>query len=177
MTETSTPNLKVLAQYVRDLSFENPRAPASFQDPRPEIELGVEMNARGTADNHFEVEMKLMAQAKGTNGPVFNIELVYSGLFELINVPQELIEQTLLVDCPRYLFPFARRIIADLTSDGGFYPPMLLDPVDFGVLYMQQRGQSQPGMPNLAKSDDSLSFSGDKDENMHILQEAPKFNA
>lgn len=136
---SETPNLQVLAQYVRDLSFENPRAPAAQQESRPEVDFSVEMNAKGMADDHYELELKLTANASTPVGPVFRIELVYAGIFRLSRIPQEHIEQTLLVECPRYLFPFARRIITELTIDGGFYPPMMLDPIDFAALYAQQK--------------------------------------
>jgi len=135
-------NMQVLAQFIRDFSFENPRAPNSLRmDQRPEIDMGVEMNAKGRPDGLFEVDLKLSVKASNPEGPMFAIELVYGGLFQLANVPQAAIEPTLLVECPRYLFPFAPRIIADATSDGGFFPPFLVEPIDFAALYMQQKGQ------------------------------------
>ena len=137
----STPNMQVLAQFTRDFSFENPRAPNSLRmEWRPEVDLGVEMGAMGRPDGLFEVDLKLTVKASTPDGPMFAIELVYGGLFQLSNIPQEMMEPTLLVECPRYLFPFARRIIADATADGGFVPPFFLDPIDFGTLYMQQKG-------------------------------------
>ncbi len=137
----NTPNMQVLAQFTRDFSFENPRAPESLRmESRPEVDLGVEMGAKGRTDGLFEVDLKLTVKATTPDGPMFAIELVYGGLFQLTNIPQEMMEPTLLVECPRYLFPFARRIIADATSDGGFVPPFFLEPIDFGSLYMQQKG-------------------------------------
>lgn len=151
VTPTETPeantvplpaNMQVMAQFVRDFSFENPRAPNSLRmDQRPEIDMGVEMNAKGRPDGLFEVDLKLSVKASNPEGPMFAIELVYGGLFQLAGVPQPMIEPTLLVECPRYLFPFARRIIADATADGGFFPPFFVEPIDFGTLYMQQKGQ------------------------------------
>jgi len=139
-TTTLPPNMQVVAQFIRDFSFENPRAPESLRmEVRPEIDMGVEMNAKGRPDGLFEVDLKLTVKASNPDGPVFAIELVYGGLFQLANVPQPMIEPTLLVECPRYLFPFARRIIADVTSDGGFFPPFFVEPIDFGTLYMQQK--------------------------------------
>ena len=145
----STPNMQVLAQFTRDFSFENPRAPNSLRmESRPEVDLGVEMGAKGRPDGLFEVDLKLTVKASTPDGPMFAIELVYGGLFQLSSIPQEMMEPPLLVECPRYLFPFARRIIADATADGGFVPPFFLDPIDFGTLYMQQKGnilaQQQP---------------------------------
>lgn len=137
----TTPNMQVLAQFIRDFSFENPRAPDSLRaDSRPEVDLGVEMGAKGRPDGLFEVDLKLTVKATTPEGAMFAIELVYGGLFQLSNIPPEMMEPTLLVECPRYLFPFARRIVADATADGGFMPPFFLDPIDFGTLYMQQKG-------------------------------------
>lgn len=138
--EQPVPNMQVLAQFIRDFSFENPRAPNSLRmDARPEVDLGVEMSAKGRTDGLFEVDLKLTVKASTAEGPMFAIELVYGGLFQLGNIPEQMIEPTLLVECPRYLFPFARRIVADVSADGGFTPPFFLDPIDFGTLYMQQK--------------------------------------
>lgn len=134
------PNMQVLAQFIRDFSFENPRAPNSLRtDSRPEVDLGVEMSAKGRTDGLFEVDLKLTVKAATPEGPMFAIELVYGGLFQLGNIPENMVEPTLLIECPRYLFPFARRIIADVSSDGGFVPPFFLEPIDFGTLYLQQK--------------------------------------
>ncbi|MEI9903802.1 MAG: protein-export chaperone SecB [Asticcacaulis sp.] len=139
----NAPNMQVLAQFIRDFSFENPRAPNSLRvESRPEVDLGVEMSAKGRSDGLFEVDLKLTIKASTPEGPMFAIELVYGGLFQLINVPETHVEPTLLVECPRYLFPIVRRIVADVTSDGGFMPPFNLDPIDFGALYMQQKAQA-----------------------------------
>ena len=138
-----TPNMMVLAQFIRDFSFENPRAPNSLRvEARPEVDLGVEMSAKGRPDGLFEVDLKLSVKASTEEGAMFAIELVYGGLFQLANLPENMIEPTLLVECPRYLFPFARRIIADASSDGGFSPPFFVDPIDFGTLYLQQKGNA-----------------------------------
>lgn len=143
---TTPPNMQVLAQFIRDFSFENPRAPNSLRvESRPDVDLGVEMSAKGRTDGLFEVDLKLTVKASTSDGPMFAIELVYGGLFQLINVPESHVEPTLLVECPRYLFPFVRRIVADVTSDGGFLPPFNLDPIDFGTLYMQQKAQAAVG--------------------------------
>ena len=149
MQSTPPPAMTVLAQFIRDFSFENPRAPNSLRvEARPEVDLGVEMSAKGRSDGLFEVDLKLSVKAATPEGPMFAVELVYGDLFQLGNVPEELVEPTLLVECPRYLFPFARRIVADASSDGGFSPPFYIDPIDFGTLYMQQKAnvlsQQQP---------------------------------
>jgi preprotein translocase subunit SecB len=134
------PVMRVLAQYVRDFSFENPRAPDSLRiEGRPDIDMGVEMNARGRADGLFEVDLKLRVDAKSDDGALFTVELVYGGLFQIGNVTEDQVEPMLLIECPRFLFPFARRIIADATADGGFFPPFMMEPIDFAALYMAQK--------------------------------------
>ena len=138
------PSLRVLAQFTRDLSFESPRAPDSLRmaDGQPNVELGVEMSAKGRADGLFEVDLKLSVRASRDNAIAFQVELVYGGLFEIQSVPAEALEQVLLIECPRYLFPFARRIIADLIVDGGF-PPFLLEPIDFNAIYASRQAQGE----------------------------------
>jgi preprotein translocase subunit SecB len=133
------PGIRVLAQFIRDMSFENPRAPESLRGAaQPQIDLGVEMNARSREDGFFEVDLKLSAKAAREDGPIFVVELLYGGVFQITGVGAEDIEPVLLIECPRYLFPFARRIIADVTSDGG-YPPFLLDPIDFAGVYQARK--------------------------------------
>ena len=140
------PGFRILAQYVRDLSFENPKAPDSLRiDGKPAIDMGVEMNAQGRPDGLFELDLKLSIKATHENQPVFHVELVYGGLFQLANVSEQDIEPLLLIECPRYLFPFAREIIAGATSDGGFYPPFMLDPIDFAGIYVARQQQIERG--------------------------------
>lgn len=138
------PGIRILAQFVRDLSFENPRAPDILRagGVQPQIDMGVEMNARGREDGLFEVDLKLSARATREDGPVFVVELVYGGLFAIDGVPPENLEPVLLIECPRFLFPFARRIIADVTADGAF-PPFMLDPIDFGAVYMARKAEAE----------------------------------
>lgn len=147
----------VLGQYVKDLSFENPGAPGNLQkmaDAKPQIDVSVNVNARKLAEDRFEVDLKVTARAHHEEQTVFLSELVYSGIFGARNMPDEAIQPFLLIECPRILFPFARRIIADVTRDGGF-PPLLLEPIDFAALYrqhlMQQQQEQQPnqdGVPS-----------------------------
>jgi preprotein translocase subunit SecB len=136
------PGIRILAQFVRDFSFENPRAPEALRagGPQPQIELGVEMNARGRDDGLYEVDLKLSASANGEGGPLFVVELLYGGLFQITGVPAEDMEPVLLIECPRYLFPFARRIIADISAEGGF-PPFMLDPIDFAGVYAARKAE------------------------------------
>jgi len=138
------PGIRILAQFIRDLSFENPRAPESLRQgaAQPQIDLGVEMNARGREDGLYEVDLKLSAQAAREDGALFMVELVYGGLFQIGGVPEAEMEPVLLIECPRFLFPFARRIIADLSSEGGF-PPFLLDPIDFAGVYAARKAEAQ----------------------------------
>ena len=138
------PGVRVLAQFIRDLSFENPRATEVLRagGAQPQIEMGVEMNARGREDGFFEVDLKLSARATREDGPVFHIELLYGGVFAIEGVGPEDVEPVLLIECPRFLFPFARRVIADVTSDGGF-PPFLLDPIDFAGVYAARKAQGE----------------------------------
>jgi len=140
----SMQGLRILAQFIRDLSFENPRAPESLRSAttQPQIDLGVEMNARARPDGLFEVDLKLTASALAGADPVFQIELLYGGLFQITGVPEAEMETVLMVECPRYLFPYARRVISDLTAEGGF-PPFMLDPIDFGAVYLARRQQME----------------------------------
>lgn len=140
--DQAAPQIRILAQFTRDLSFENPKAPESLRLPgQPEIEVGVELNARGRPDGLFEVDLKLMVSSKVEKEMMFHVELLYGGLFQIEGVPEEHLEPVLLIECPRFLFPYARRIIADLTQDGGF-PPFNLEPLDFAAVY-QARLQQQ----------------------------------
>jgi preprotein translocase subunit SecB len=139
-----SPGIRILAQFIRDLSFENPRAPDSLraQAGPPQIDLGVEMNARARSDELYESDLKLTVTAQTNGETLFQIELLYGGLFQLANIPEAEIEAVLLVECPRFLFPYARRLIADLSGEGGF-PPFLLDPIDFAAVYQARRAQAQ----------------------------------
>jgi preprotein translocase subunit SecB len=139
------PQVAILTQYVKDLSFENPNAPNSLQvQAQPRIDVNVGVNARKVADDVFEVELKITAKADVDGNAAFMVELVYAGLFGLKHVPDEALEPFCIIEGPRILFPFARRIIADAVRDGGF-PPLMLDPIDFGQLYLAQQQQGQVG--------------------------------
>jgi len=140
------PQMAILAQYVKDLSFENPNAPQIFQsNAQPQLDVNVNVSIAQPGDDVYEVSLKITATAKLEDAVSFAIELLYGGLFGLRNVPQEALQPFLLVEAPRLLFPFARRVIADATRDGGF-PPLLLEPIDFASLYMQQMGGPQEGV-------------------------------
>lgn len=141
-------SISILVQYVKDISFENPNSPASLQpsEERPNINVSVDVLARRLTENQFEVELKIGAQAKRGEEVLFITEVSYAGIFAISGVPDNELQPVLLIFCPSILFPFTRRIVADLTRDGGF-PPLLLDPIDFGKLY-QQKAQQQKAASN-----------------------------
>lgn len=136
--QSNAPQLAVLGQFVKDLSFENPNAPASFQAKEPpKIDVAVDLRANRMAEEVFEIDLKFSAKASQGDKTSFVAELVYTGLFGIKNVPDEQLEAVCLIECPRMIFPFARRVLADTTRDGGF-PPLMLDPIDFVGLYQQR---------------------------------------
>ncbi len=144
--EPEGPSFAVLAQYLKDLSFENPRAPEIFQDVKtPKMDVGVDVNARSIATNQYEVELSVSAKAMHENEAIFIVEASYAGAFEIRNIPRDQLEGVMLVECPRLLFPFMRQIIADATRNGNF-PPLMLEPIDFMAIYLANRQrQQQPG--------------------------------
>lgn len=137
------PRLSILTQYIKDLSFENPRAPYGLQagQPRPEIEIQVDVRASQLGEGQYEVIVELNVDAKAGENAVFLIELAYGGIFTLANIPEDSLQPLLLIECPRLLFPFARRVVADCTRDGGF-PPLMIDPIDFVTLYRRRLQQA-----------------------------------
>ena len=141
--------IQVLAQYVKDLSFENPAAPMSLQSQKPALEVGVDVQARGLGIDQYEVTIRIRADAKAATQTIFVCEVSYAGVFVLKNIAQENIQPILLIECPRQLFPFARRVVADTTRDGGF-PPLMLDPIDFLTLYRAQLAQQKAQAPQAA---------------------------
>ena len=144
------PQLNVLAQYVKDLSFENPNAPRSLQQqPQPKINIQINVNAKPLAEHDFEVELKIEGRAEATNTMLFSFDLLYAGIFKIQNVPQENVHAIVMIECPRLLFPFAREIIANAVRNGGF-PPLMIDPVDFVSLYRQRMAEQPPAPPPAA---------------------------
>lgn len=138
------PTLSVLAQYVKDLSFENPGAPASLRarDKSPAININVNVNANPMSESEYDVNLTISTKANVDKDVLFNVELVYGGVFRIAGFPQEHMLPLLFVECPRLLFPFARQIIADATRDGGF-PPLMLDPIDFFAMFQQRIAEDQ----------------------------------
>lgn len=150
------PSLVVIAQYLKDLSFENPRAPSAFQDSAPpQIEVDVNVNARGLDKTTYEVELSVAARARRGADVMFVVETTYAGAFEIRNVPAEQLEGIMLVECPRLLFPFLRQIVSDATRNGNF-PPLLLEPIDFFAVY-QQKAMQQQAQPAPAKQQQPVS--------------------
>lgn len=135
-TDSIKRNIAINAQYIKDFSFESPGAPLSLTSKEaPQIDLGVDVQISRLQENVYEVSLVVRAEAKGNDKTVFLAELNYAGVFT-IDVSDEERDGILLVYCPNILFPYARRIISDITRDGGF-PPLMLDPVDFTRLYQQ----------------------------------------
>ncbi len=139
-------NIQINSQYVKDLSFEVPNAPGIFltQANKPNINLSIDIDATRLSVNAFEVILKIKADARGEDGKViFICELSYAGVFTIDEKIQDQreIEQLLLIYCPNILFPFARKIIANCTIDGGF-PPLMLEPIDFAALYKKRSQQA-----------------------------------
>jgi preprotein translocase subunit SecB len=144
------PQLNVLAQYIKDFSFENPNAPKSLkpgQQPSINIQVGVSANPLEGTD--VEVVLKIEGKAEIDKSVLFSFELLFAGAFRIQNVPQDSLHPVVMIECPRLLFPFAREIIATTVSNGGF-PPLLLDPVDFVSLYRQSLAKAQPAQPQQA---------------------------
>jgi preprotein translocase subunit SecB len=143
-SEAQAASLTTRVQYIVDLSFENPNAPNSLipRDSQPQVSIGVDVDARRGGDsNQYEVIMKLGARCSYGDETVFAVELLYGGLFELENIPDEDIQPVLMIECPRLMFPFARAIIANITRESGF-PPLMLDPVNFAALYQARMEQA-----------------------------------
>jgi preprotein translocase subunit SecB len=146
-----SPHLRVLAQYVKELSFSNPMAAASqAYEVQPTIDMGVEVKSRPMGDrgDAAEVDLCINVQAKRGDEVMFAVDLVYSGVFQFMNVRPDDIEPLVWIECPRLLFPFSRQVLAEVTREGG-YPPLLINPIDFTPLYWaelrdrQSRGQGQ----------------------------------
>jgi preprotein translocase subunit SecB len=132
------PHAAALMQYVKDLSVENPNAPQAFQwQVQPQVDVQFNINVERVADEVHEVVLKILVAARSDQGPHFVVDLSYAGLFGLRNIPEDALAPFLLVEAPRLLFPFARQVIAEAIQNSGF-PPLLLEPIDFGAAFVQQ---------------------------------------
>lgn len=140
------PQINILAQYIKDLSVENPSAPQVYQwQVQPNLEVQFNINVQTVADDIHEVVLKVDVNARSDNGVHFVVDLSYGGIFGLRNIPAEALQPFLLVEAPRLLFPYARQIISEAVSSAGF-PPLLLDPIDFTSAYLAQvQAQQQAG--------------------------------
>jgi preprotein translocase subunit SecB len=140
--------LSIVGQYIKDLSFENPRAPQSILTGtgQPKFNVSINVGFNKQDNDVYSVELNFTAKAERESGVLFNVELVYGGLFRIRNFPENQLALILMVECPRLIFPFARQVLANVTQAGGF-PPLLLDPVDFFQIYRQNmdRLQAQQG--------------------------------
>jgi preprotein translocase subunit SecB len=132
------------AQYIKDLSFENPRAPQSLvqQTAQPEVEINVDVKASNLGPEVFEVVLTINATARAQGETVFLVELAYGSVVTVKNATAELLPALVLVETPRIVFPFARAVIANATRDGGF-PPLMINPIDFAELLRRQQAGTQ----------------------------------
>jgi preprotein translocase subunit SecB len=139
------PQLFVNVQYVKDLSFENPRSPQSLIQPatQPEVAINVDVKARNLNPESYEVVLTINVNANAQGEPVFLVELAYAAVVTVRNAPEQMLASLILVETPRMMFPFARAIIASATRDGGF-PPLLINPIDFAELLRHQQAAAQP---------------------------------
>ena len=148
--QSAQPGMKILAQYIRDMSFENILSQKGASgEVAPDVQIQVNIDAKKrTVENQFEVVIKLKVNSvnKGTTENLFLLEIEYAGLFLVTGVPDEQLHPFLLIECPRMLFPFLRRIVSDVTRDGGF-PPLNLETIDFLQLYRQELERRQAEQP------------------------------
>jgi preprotein translocase subunit SecB len=142
------PQLTVVAQYIKDFSFENPNAPQSLNSRQEQPQIGIQINVGATPLSETDIEVVITLEGKAETGStlLFRFDLEFAGIFRIRNVPQESLNPVVMIECPRLLFPFAREIVATAVRNGGF-PPLLLDPVDFVGLYRQKMAQVQPAAP------------------------------
>jgi preprotein translocase subunit SecB len=143
--QMAMPQVGILAQYVKDFSFENPNAPRSLApgDQQPAISIQITVDATPLTETDVEVTLRLEGKGEMQGLLLFGFELMYGGVFRLQNVPPDSWQPMVMIECPRLLFPFAREIVATATRNGGF-PPLLLEPVDFIGLYRKRMAEAQP---------------------------------
>lgn len=139
------PQIAILTQYIKDLSVESPNSPAVFQwQVQPQVDVQFNINVNNVSEEVHEVSLKVNVAARSDNGAHFLIDLSYAGLIGIRNLPEEAIGPFLLIEAPRMLFPFVRQVIADAVQQTGF-PPLLLEPIDFNAVYLQQLQAMQSG--------------------------------
>ncbi len=136
--QPTAPRMQIVSQYIRDLSFENVAAQNNKNNSaQPDISVQVNLDARKGQENQYEVIQKLTVTAKAEEETIFLLEIDYAGIFIIENISDEQLHPFLMIECPRMLFPFVRRIVRDVTADGGF-PPLNVDNIDFVQLYRQE---------------------------------------
>jgi preprotein translocase subunit SecB len=150
----SAPQVATIAQYIKDLSVESPSSPQVFQwqGQQPQLDVQFHINVNNAGEGVHEVTLKIDVAAKSDSGTQFVVDLSYAGLFGFRNIPEEALAPFLLAEAPRLLFPFARQIIAEAVQNCGF-PPLLLDPIDFGAAYLSQ-AEAAEGNPAIAGGGD-----------------------
>jgi preprotein translocase subunit SecB len=138
------PQIGVLAQYIKDLSFENPNSPRSLapSTQQPAVNVQVAVDAVPMSETDFEVTLRIEGKAESQGLLLYGFELIYAGIFRIVNVPAESLQPFVMIECPRLLFPFAREIVATSVLNGGFQ--LLLNPIDFVGLYRQRTAAGQP---------------------------------
>ena len=139
------PNLQIIGQYIKDLSFENPGAPAVL-GANPEMDLGVDLQAKPAGTDLFEVVLSLRIRANFEGKPLFILELAYAALIRMQNIPEDAVQRMLLIQTPYLMYPFARRILSDMVRDGGM-PPLMIEPIDFMALYQARIAQAAGQAP------------------------------
>jgi len=134
---------QVIGQYIKDLSFENPNVRNLIEGPgeNPNLQLEVNVNGQRIGPDTYESAIDFKAHATNAKGVIYDLEIIYAGLFRIKNIPETSLEPFMLINCPALLFPFLRRLAADITREGGF-PPLLLDPIDFGSLFMRRQQEA-----------------------------------
>jgi preprotein translocase subunit SecB len=147
--QDAAPSMSLVGQYIRDLSFESPGAPGSIMlgSGNPTFGVGINVGVKRQADEIFAVEITLNAKADRDGSVLFAVELVYGGVFRIRNIVDPQLTQLLMIECPRLIFPFARQVLASVTQQGGF-PPLMMEPVDFAQVYMQNLQQQQLAAQN-----------------------------
>jgi len=138
--------VRVGGQYIKDLSFENPNVDKLLTSPpeKPNLRVEVNVNAAKLGDKAYESTIHFKAEATSNDAVIYDMELSYAGLFQIEGMPEDSLEPFLLVNCPALLFPFLRRLVSDITREGGF-PPLLLDPIDFASLFIARKQKEKEG--------------------------------
>ncbi len=168
--QAPAPSINIVGQYVRDMSFENPDAPGSIMagGASPTFNVAINVSVKKQSDDVYAVETPINVKAERDGKVLFNIELIYGGLFRIQNVAENQIAAVLMIECPRLIFPFARQTVAAVSQSGGF-PPVMLEPVDFAAIYRQNlqrmqaasksgapaEGEAAPAADGEAKADES----------------------